>query len=323
MSKIKNINLVKGKLQLGEVRASLVWSYDRQEKLKGNSVIAFEKDLKRICDFDILKRGREKIYFIKEIFMNTLEKVQHGNKNSLKGNKNKEGCCGFNEHSISKFVASVIINKIEYFEMQGGNSYKTISQHMNSFGLFSEKHEQVNNTIRSSFIYALNKMEKLGYVDVKILYCKVVYGEKINITQGEYDNIKKIERDKFKEMVSEDDFKRYKCVYNYSVYSKSFRKSRILYSIREATGVDYIYKMYLIKIKKDMNLAFNERYVNLVLEVFNYGEDSYLEENTQKNISEFVACLEENYKSKLIEYEERKAQNRQLSSLYFNEGFEN
>lgn len=321
MAKIKNICLVKSKLQLGEIKAATVWSYDGQEKLKGNSVKAFEKDLKRICDFEILQKGREKVYVIKELFEITLEREQHGNKRALKGNKNKEGCYGFNDESINKFIASTIINKIEYFEKKGGNGYKTVGQFMIAFGLYSEKYDQVNNTIRSSFIYVLNKMKKLEYLKVNTTYFKVIYGKRICISQEEYDNIKNVEKAKFKELVSETDFKKYKCAYNYSAYSKSFLKDNILLEIRNDTGVDYVYKMYLIETVKNISLSVDEKYKEIVYTVYEYKEDNCNEENTQENIKSFVNYLEEKYELKLEEFKIKRFLNSKMTFEPIEEGF--
>ncbi|WP_058230438.1 hypothetical protein [Clostridium butyricum] len=91
MGKIRNIEQVKEKLKLGEVKASVIWSYDGQKNLKGNPVRSFDKDLKRICEYEVLKRGRDKIYLIKKIFIKTLDREKHKNADLLKGNRNKKG----------------------------------------------------------------------------------------------------------------------------------------------------------------------------------------------------------------------------------------
>lgn len=299
MGKIRNLEYVKEKLKLGEVKASLIWSYDGQKNLKGNTVRSFEKDLKRICEYEVLKRGRDKVYLIKRIFIKILDREKHKNADFLKGNKNKKGHIGFNEASRSKFVASVIINKIEYFKGIEGNSYKTIGQHMKSFGLYSEKYEEVNNIVRSSFISALDKMKILGYVRVNILNFKVVNGESININNFTYEEIKRCEREEFKKLVGDEEFKIYKCIYNYSIYSKSPFKHDVIGRIREACGIEYTYRLYLIDTVEDMELSFDDKYCNVVFEVFDYFVN-HDDCNVQDNIKRFVEILERNYEKKLL-----------------------
>lgn len=311
MAKIKNIELVKEKLEVGEIKASVVWEYDGQVGLKGNSVEAFEKDLARACKFKISKSGRDKVYVIEEVFNHLVNRIEHGNSVALKGNGNKKGCIGFNEGSRSKFIASVIINKIQYFQNNEGNEYKTIGQHMKSFGLYSEKHDQVNSIIRSSFVLALKKLEGLGYVNTKILYFKVVAGKSINIDKQEYDEIKEIEREEFKRIVTKEEFEIYKCTYNYSVYSKSLAKWSVLYKIKECCGVDYTYRRYLINTTGDRNLASDNKYCDLVLEVFEYFGGAY-DINVQENISRFVEILESDYEENLKWKEVNKGEGRAI-----------
>lgn len=317
MGKIRNLEYVKEKLILGEVKASLIWSYDGQKNLKGNTVRSFEKDLKRICEYEVLKRGREKIYLIKEVFLKTLDREKHKNTDLLKGNKNKKGHIGFNEASRSKFVASVIINKIEYFKGIEGNSYKTIGQHMKSFGLYSEKYEEVNNIIRSSFITGLNKVERLGYVKVNVLNFTVVNGESITISNLEYEEIKRCEREEFKKLVGDEEFKRYKCIYNYSTYSKSQFKHDVTGSIKEVCGIEYTYRLYLIDTIEDMELSFDDKYCNLVFEVFDYFVNND-DGNVQDNIKRFVEILERKVEKRLL----RSNINKEYIDGYMKEGFE-
>ncbi|WP_058230437.1 hypothetical protein [Clostridium butyricum] len=189
---------------------------------------------------------------------------------------------------------------------------------MKTFGLYSEKYEEVNNIIRSAFITALNKIERLVYVSVNVLNFKVVDGESVKISSLEYEEIKRCEREEFKKLVGDEEFKRYKCIYSYSTYSKSPFKYDVIGHIKDVCGIEYTYRLYWIDTIEDMELSFNNKYCNLVFEVFDYFENTD-NCNVQDNIKRFVEILEGNCEKKLLNLN----RNKKEIDGYMKEGFEN
>ena len=78
----------------------------------GGSKKAFERKLSECCDWNTDNCKTTEIN-ISEVYSQPNETVfEHG----LKGNTNNKGKVSWHDNSNSKFIAAVLLNKIEYFE---------------------------------------------------------------------------------------------------------------------------------------------------------------------------------------------------------------
>lgn len=269
MGKIRDLVKVKEYLVCGQMKCSDVWAVDGQEKLKGNTLKAFERDLETICSFSKSTIGRSSYYHIEEIFAVAKEKF-HGNKISMVGNTNKVNKLTYAQGSDSEFIAAVIINKLEYFEKNKDESYKTVGMYSNYFGFKSED-KKINTLIKQNVERNLVKLHKLGLIELNVQYHAVVKENFINITEEEYKKHNKKSKEVFREVVGDMKADYYKCFYRFIEEYDWQDKEDLLnvYRTLMETNVEYVFKTYKAKMIDNTLRIYNPVYKRLSEVLYN------------------------------------------------------
>lgn len=296
MGKIKDLEKVKEYLVCGQMKCSDVWAVDGQEKLKGDPLKAFERDLETICSFSKSKIGRSTYYQIKEIFAVTKEKL-HGNKISMIGNTNKLNKLTYAQGSDSEFIAAVIINKLEYLERYKDESFKSLYTWMKVLGMNTKK-KNVELNIKQAIGRNFIKLNKLGLIDLEIKFNTVIEYENRKlvkeISEEEYKEYNKKSKEAFKEAVGDITAGFYKNVYNFCENYDWQNKNDLLevYWFLMNTNMICVFKTYKVTLVNCIERIENPIYIRLHEVIFDYD----YEVNIQSLIRKFVYRLEKNEK---------------------------
>ena len=271
MTKIRDKGEVKRNLKIGEIKCSDVWRLDNQEKLNGNSLKAFERDLETMCMFEKIKQGRSSYYRIKEIYL--INKVKdHGNKTAMQGNVNKKNKITFCAGSDSEFIAAIIINKLEYFENNKDETYKTLNNWNKVIGLRSES-SKVNLSIKRAIERNFIRLQKAGLVYLDIKYNAIVNNEMVEISKEEFDKYRIKSKKAFREAVGETTADFYKEIYNFIEKYDWQNKDELMdiYYFILDSDKKCVFKTYKVELIPDSNRINNPIYKRLHEVIFNSG----------------------------------------------------
>ena len=295
MSKIKDLKKIKENLKIGEVACSDIWELDNQYSLNGNPLKAFETSLRTICNFDKTKIGRKTYYIINDIYKE-IKPIEHGNKTALKGNSNKKGKRGFKKYSDVGFVASVLMNKIEYYKepqttsISGG---KRICQLHSTY-----KDEEVDMRLYMLVKRAIDLLERLGFIEVQEQYMACVNNEHCCINAETYENYKEKSNSCLKEVLGDETFKRYKNYYVFDKFYKRYDKEILKDRYRELmnSNIEYTYVTYKLTDIRTIDIIYNKEYSKLLDLLF--GDETQVpeEETIAERKNAFIEDLEERIK---------------------------
>lgn len=294
MARISDIEVLKEKLVIGHIECKELWKLDKQEKLKGNSLKAFETCLKRVCKFDKYKVGRNSYYNITEIYDDIKER-EHKNKMALIGNKNKKDKICFEKGSDVEFVSALLMNKIEYFYSKGECGYKSISSWAKVCGLHSDN-EFVQNRLRNLVEVSLRKLEKLKFLEIDVQFIACIDNQHIYISEDVFSEYREKSKKCFKNAVGENISSRYRSFYQFEKLYKWKDKSILKedYWRLMNTNIEYVYRVYKIKPIFSFDYLEDKRYLRLIDVIF--GDDNeYLFESVSINesINQFIEDIED------------------------------
>lgn len=281
-------------LKIGIQRKKEIYCLFGYEKAPvGGSKKTFERKLTECCNWNTDSCKTTEINVI-EIYKQPNETAfEHG----LKGNTNNKGKVSWHENSNSKFVAEVLLNKIEYFQREdkNNNQFITIKTLAKRCGFETDDLETANN-ISKEIKRNINKLEKINLIKVEKKYNACQNKNFIEISEEDYLKFKEVSK-KVWSSLDMLQTKKFRSFYQFkALINDSYIESVYLEELSKETSITYVFESYKLSlIESEEN---NEKIAEFTEMLF---DDDM---TVQEKIDEYITEKEEYFKQKAMEKQE-------------------
>ena len=255
----------------------------------------FERKLSECCKWNTENCKTTEINVIEVYKQPNETKFEHG----LKGNKNNKGKVSWHDNSNSKFVAEVLLNKIEYFSRNDKlkNQFVTIKTLSNRCG-FQTDCNATANSLSIEIKRNLDKLEKLNIIKVDRKYNAKVGNSFIEISEEEYLKFKNISKRVWKNL-NEPIVKKFHTFYQFTSICSDNQYIKSLYyeALSKETNIEFVFESYRF------SLIINEDNQDIIIDLSDMIFDDYI--TVQDKIDNFVEEKENYFKEKQIEMQEK------------------
>lgn len=260
----------------------------------GGTKKAFERKLTECCKWNTENCKTTEINII-EVYRQPNETVfEHG----LKGNTNNKGKVSWHDGSNSKFVAAVLLNKIEYFQNNDKikNQFVTIKTLSKRCG-FKTNDTETANSLSIEIKRNIAKLEKLGVVKVERKYNAKVGRKFIEISEDEYFKFKDVSKKVWKNL-NEPIIEKFHTYFQFIslVGENSYISTIYNEALAKKTDILFVFETYKLSIiNSDDNIDIITDLLDMILD-----ED----EPIQDKINNYIEDKEEYFKEKHIKQQE-------------------
>lgn len=261
----------------------------------GGSKKTFERKLSECCNWNTQNCKTTEINVIEVYKQPNETKFEHG----LKGNKNNKGKVSWHDNSNSKFVAAVLLNKIEYFSRNNKlkNQFVTIKTLSNRCG-FKTNCNATANSLSIEIKRNIDKLEKLNIIEVERKYNAKVGNSFIQISEDEYLQFKNISKKVWKSL-NEPIIEKFHTFYQFITIAGDNQYIKSLYYevLSKETNIEFVFKSYRF------SLILNEDNEDIITDLGDMIFDDDI--TVQDKINNFVEEKEDYFKEKQIEIQEK------------------
>lgn len=271
-----------------------LFGYDSPIRSTGSRK-AFQRKLSQCCKWNTKNCKTTEINII-EVYRQPNETVfEHG----LNGKQNKLGKVHWQENSNSKFVAAVLLNKIDYFNRNDKlkNQFVTIKTLLDRCGFQTDCNETANS-LSIQIKRNIDKLEKLNIIKVERKYNAKVNNSFIQISENEYLKFKNISKKVWKSL-NEPVVEKFHTFYQFASICNDNQYIKSLYyeSLSKETNIEFVFESYRF------SLILNEDNAKIILDLDDMIFDDYI--TVKDKINNFVEETEDYFKEKQIEMQEK------------------
>lgn len=253
---------------------------------------SFERKLTECCKWNTENCKTTEINVIEVYKQPNETKFEHG----LKGNVNAQG---WNNNSSSKFVASVFLNKLEYFSRNNKlkNQFVTIKTLSDRCG-FQTACNATANSLSIEIKRNIDKLEKLNIIKVDRKYNAKVGNSFIEVSKDEYLKFKNISKKVWKSL-NEPVVEKFHTFHQFTSICSDNQYINSLYyeSLSKETDIEFVFESYRF------SLIINEDNEDIITDLADMIYDDYI--TVQDKINSFVEEKEDYFKEKQIEMQEK------------------